>query len=101
MSMKPEEKKLREELIGAEDTATFQRNYLVEAGAGAGKTYTCLLYTSRRFGPSCSHRPPSAQRASTCTGTREMLSIGAFPPVRWIVSSGRGVCFATIAMLSG
>ena len=42
MSMKPEEKKLREELIGAEDTATFQRNYLVEAGAGAGKTYTMV-----------------------------------------------------------
>lgn len=55
----------------------------------------------RRFGPSCSHRPPSAQRASTCIGTREMLSIGAFPPARWILSSGRGVCFATIAMLSG
>ncbi len=42
MSMKPEEKKLREELIGAEDTATFQQNCLVEAGAGAGKTYTMV-----------------------------------------------------------
>ena len=37
MSMKPEEKKLREELIGAEDTATFQQNCLVEAGSGCGQ----------------------------------------------------------------
>ena len=39
--MKPEEKKLREELIGAEDTATFQRNYLVEAGNGMSPVPSC------------------------------------------------------------
>lgn len=42
MAMRPEEKSLREELIGAQEHATFQKNYLVEAGAGAGKTYTMV-----------------------------------------------------------
>ena len=42
MAMRAEERKLREELIGAEDFSTFRQNYLVEAGAGAGKTYTMV-----------------------------------------------------------
>ena len=33
------EKELRKELIGELSDRTFQTNYLIEAGAGAGKTF--------------------------------------------------------------
>ncbi|MBO5543015.1 MAG: UvrD-helicase domain-containing protein, partial [Oscillospiraceae bacterium] len=36
---KRSEAELREELIGNKSLDTYRENYLVEAGAGAGKTY--------------------------------------------------------------
>ena len=42
MAMTKEEQELREELMGQRGDATFDQNYLVEAGAGAGKTFTMV-----------------------------------------------------------